>query len=160
MLTTQQKATLKAYILADPILASKASGETQDFDQLRNLLNAKATPIFVVWRTSVDPNEIMRNGMDWTRVDNLSIGKARIWEWMTRLGEFNPSHANIRAGIDATWIGTAPDLAVRATVYTYCKRAALLVEKVFATGTGTTGAPAVLSFEGTLELSDIGEVLA
>ena len=97
----------------------------------------------------------MRNGMDWTQVDNLTVGKARIWDWMTRLGTFDPSKLNIRAGIDAAWVGTAAMLAVRATVYTHCKRAATRAEKLFSSGTGTTASPATMAFEGYLTYADV-----
>jgi hypothetical protein len=97
----------------------------------------------------------MRNGMDWTRVDNLSVGKARIWDWMTKLGAFDASKVNIRAGIDATWVGTSADLAVRAMVYTHCKRPATLAEKILATGTGTTEVPATMGYEGNLGIYDV-----
>ena len=153
-LTPTQLATLKAAILADPVLAAYPAGAASSYP-IAAALNLTAVPTFIVWRTSVDPDEVMRNGMDWTRVDNLSIGKARIWEWMTRLGTFNPSKANIRAGIDATWVGTAADLAVRAVVYTHCKRSATRAEKLFATGTGSDADPAILVVEGNLSPDDV-----
>ena len=148
-LTTEQLATLKAAILADPVLAAFPAGSDGSY-AIAAELNKPAAPEFVVWKTSVQVDEIMRNGMDWTRVDNLTVGKSRIWDWMSRLGSFNPSKTNIRAGIDAAWVGTAADLAVRATIYTHCKRAATVVEKLFASGTGTTADPATLTFEGAI----------
>jgi hypothetical protein len=153
-LTPAQLTTLKAAILADPALAAQpmTSGGAL---VIAEALNAAAAPAFVVWRTSVPIDEIMRNGMDWARVDNLSVGKARIWEWMGRLGSLDASKANIRAGIDATWVGTAADLAVRATVYTHCKRNATVAEKLFATGTGTTDNPATMTFEGVLSTDEV-----
>ena len=153
-LTPSQLATLKAAILADPVL----NAYPQNSDGAYNMaifLDQPATPDFIVWKTSVDPDEVMKNGMDWTRVDNLSVGKARIWDWMSRLGTFNPSKTNIRAGIDAAWVGTAADLAVRAMVYTHCKRLATKAEKLFASGTGSDAAPAVMTIEGRLQYSDI-----
>ena len=153
-LSPAQLATLKAAILADPVL----NAYPQNSDGAYNMaifLDQPATPDFIVWKTSVDPDEVMKNGMDWTRVDNLSVGKARIWDWMSRLGTFNPSKTNIRAGIDAAWVGTAADLAVRAMVYTHCKRLATKVEKLFASGTGSDAAPAVMTIEGRLQYSDI-----
>ena len=153
-LNTAQLATLKAAILADPVL----NAYPQNSDGAYNMaifLDQPATPDFIVWKTSVDPDEVMKNGMDWTRVDNLSVGKARIWDWMSRLGTFNPSKTNIRAGIDAAWVGTAADLAVRAMVYTHCKRLATKAEKLFASGTGSDAAPAVMTIEGRLQYSDI-----
>jgi hypothetical protein len=117
------------------------------------------TSAFVVWKTSLNADEVMRNGIDWTRVDNLSVGKARIWEWMSRLGSFDCSKTNIRSGIDAAWVGTAADLAVRAYVYTQCKRLATRVEKLFATGTGTDATPALLVFEGAINYRDVADAM-
>lgn len=153
-MTPAQLATLKAAILADPVLDAYPNNSDGAYD-MAQFLNQLATPSYIVWRTAVDPDEIMRNGMDWTRVDNLSLGKARIWEWMSRLGTFDPSKINIRAGIDAAWVGTAQDLAVRAIVYTHCKREATKAEKIFASGSGTDASPSTMTIEGLLPYSDI-----
>jgi len=153
-LTPTQLQTLKAAILADPVLNAYPNTVDGAYD-MAIFLDQPATPDFIVWRTAVDPDEVMKNGMDWTRVDNLSVGKARIWEWMSRLGTFNPSKTNIRAGIDAAWQGTAADLAVRAVVYTHCKRLATKAEKILATGTGSDASPAVTGYEGRLNYQDV-----
>lgn len=164
MLTSTQRATLKTYILAQQAYTDWVN--TQSWNDIATDLANTASPDFIVWKTSVDPNEIMKNGMDWTRVDNLSVGKARIWDWMTRLGSFNASKANVRAGIDATWVGTSADLAVRDQVYTHCKRTANKLEKLFATGTGSTGSPATLAtgadgyVEGTIFWTEIQAVMS
>lgn len=149
MLTPEQLAILKADILADPALANAYD------EDVAHAYNLSAEPEHIVWKSAVDPDEIMRNGMDWTQVDNLTVGKARIWDWMTRLGSFDPSKLNIRAGIDAAWVGTAAMLAVRATIYTHCKRPATRAEKLFASGIGTTVSPATMGFEGFLTYADI-----
>lgn len=149
MLTQEQLVILKADILADPALANAYD------EDVAHAYNESATPEYIVWKSAVDPDEIMRNGMDWTQVDNLTVGKARIWEWMTRLGSFNPAKPNLRAGIDAAWVGTAAMLAVRATIYTHCKRTATRAEKLFASGTGTTASPSAMVFEGFLTYSDV-----
>jgi hypothetical protein len=153
-LTPAQLATLKAAILADPVLAAYPAGAASSYP-IAAAFNELASPAFIVWRTSVPFDEIMRNGMDWTRVDNLSVGKSRIWDWMTRLGTLNPSQANIRAGIDAAWVGTAADLAVRAAVYVHCKRSATRAEKLYATGTGSDAVPATLVVEGNLSPDEV-----
>jgi hypothetical protein len=159
MLTPSQKTALKAYIAADTTLAAwYATGRMAE--EIANALNLPQAPEWVVWKTNVDPSAIMANGMDWTRVDNLTVGKARIWDWMTRLGTLNASQPNIRAGIDATWVGTAADLAVRATVYTHCKRAATRAEKALSTGTGTTASPATMSYEQPLTYADVDAAMA
>lgn len=154
MLTTEQQAALKAYVEADPTLNSRPHTYDGAYT-LAEDLRAVASPDFIVWKTSVSIDEIMRNGMDWARVDNLSVGKARIWDWMGRLGSFDASKVNIRAGIDATWVGTAADLAVRATVYTHCKRKANRIEKLFATGTGSDASPGTMVIEGGVDYREI-----
>lgn len=156
-LTVEQRTALAADISAAPEFNAVPHNENGAYTiaEAYNLPTAS----FVVWKTSVNIDEIMRNGIDWARVDNLGFGKARIWDWMSRLGMFDCSRANIRSGIDATWVGTAADLAVRATVYTHCKRKATRVEQLFATGTGTDANPALLVFEGAINYRDVADAM-
>ena len=56
----------------------------------------------------------------------------------------------MRAGIDAAWGGTAADLAVRASVYSKCRRQATRAEKALATGAGTTASPSTMTLIGDL----------
>ena len=155
-LNQQQLQTLKADIalvpewLALPLTNSAAA-------LIADAYNTSALPDFIVWRTDVSVDEIMRNGMNWARVDNLTVGKARIWDWIGRLGTLNASKENIRAGIDAAWVGTAADLAVRAMIYTHCKRKATRGEKLFATGTGSDATPATMAVEGRLSTDDVAQ---
>lgn len=150
MLTDPQLVAVRAAVFATPeaaaLLAAGSSAGLRDY-----LNTASAT---ICWRTAVSQDEIMQNGFDWTRVDNLSVGKGRVWEWLFANEEraINPSKANVRAGIDQVWQGTAADLAVRAAIYVHCKRAATNAERMLATGTGTNAAPALFTFQG--EISD------
>lgn len=157
-MTPAQLTALKTAINANPTWAAYplTSGYS---NVIADAMNVAANPAFIVWRTSVPQDEIMLNGFDWARVDNLSIGKARIWEWLfdNNAKSFNPSKSNVRAGIDQTWGGTAADLAVRAAVYTHCKRAATIAEKLFAVGTGTDAVPANMGFEGKLTADDVAQ---
>lgn len=157
MLTTQQAATLKAFILADPVLSAFPLNSDGSY-AIADLLNKTAEPAFIVWKTDVSIDEIMRNGMDWARVDNLSVGKARIWDWLGRLGVINAAKTNVRAGIDAAWVGTAADLAVRAAIYVHCKRSATVLEKLFATGAGTDAVPATMVIEGAISYQTVDAV--
>lgn len=143
-LTTGQLQTLKAAILADSELNAFPNNSDGAF-AIAALLNQVASPAWIVWRTNVSRDEIMLNGFDWTRVDNLSVGKSRIWDWMFVSNDaIDPSKPNIRAGIDATWVGTAADLAVRAAVYVHCKMSATRAQKIFSTGTGSDATPATM----------------
>lgn len=160
MLTQAQKTALATAVAADhsfDVLPHNTDGAFA----VAAAFNITESPNYYVWKSSVSQDEIMQNGFDWTRVDNLSVGKSRIWEWMFSNQErvINPSKANVRAGIDAVWVGTAADLAVRAVVYTHCYRLATRAEKLFATGTGTTASPATMGYEGQLNYNEVQEAL-
>lgn len=155
MLTTAQLTTLKAAIAANPTWNNQPQ-DTNGAAAIAADLNALASPSFTVWRASVTLEEIMfSTEFNWARVDNLSVGKARIWEWLFRFGSINAGQANIRVGIDSTWVGTQADLDVRAAVYVVCKRLATVGEKIYATGTGSNAVPAILGFEGTISTSEV-----
>jgi hypothetical protein len=154
-LTSAQKQTLKAALLADPAVSQTfIDGNLQG---TADYLNAAADPVFWIWKNLVTQDEIMQNGFDWVRVDNLSVGKARIWEWLfqNQARSINPSKANVRAGIQECWKGTAPDLAVQAAVLAHCKRGATRLEQIFATGTGSEADPAVGTVYGALSYTEL-----
>lgn len=144
MLTTEQRATLKTFVLAQGELSQLVTDKV--YSAIADWLNTKDVSNYTVWKTAVYQDEIMQNGFDWAQVDNLTVGKARIWEWMfdNQGNSINPSKLNVRAGIDETWKGTTAMLAVRAQVYTHCKRLATRVEKLFASGVGSDASPATL----------------
>lgn len=159
-LTSTQNATLKAAISADQTLNAFPNNSDGAFG-IAALLNQTASPDYYVWRSSVATDEIMLNGFDWTRVDNLTVGKARIWEWMTNLGRINPSQSNVRAGVIAAF-SAAGDLPNRNAVFSHCQRLATRAEKLFATGSGTASTdqgagPAVMGFEGMLSYQDVDD---
>ena len=154
MLIPSQQVILKAAIEADGSLSSIPHTADGAF-AIADLFNLEASPAFIVWKTSVTREEILQNGFDWTRLDNLSVGKARIWSEIFVNGIINAAKPNVRAGIEAVWVGTAADLAVRAAVYVHCKRLATRAEKLYATGTGSDATPATLTFEGTINYLDV-----
>ena len=161
-MTPAQTATVKAYILATPALAEKTIGVGTDYQFIATALSTEVAPAFVVWRTNLTRDEVQNDdAFNWTVVDNLSTGsKYRIWEWMFQNGPVNPSKPNIRAGIAACWVGNAQLLAVQAMVIAKCKRNANKVEQLLATGTGSEAVPAVMGYEGGLQASNIGAILA
>lgn len=158
MLSAAQKQAIKAVILADPVLAAQPMNSDGAF-AIAAALNVEASPAFVVWRSQVSQDEITQNGFTWSEVDNLSVGKARIWEWLflNEMRSMNPSRANVRAGIVECWSGTAGKLAVQAAVFIHCKRNATRAEKALATGTGTDAVPATMGYEGDLSYQDVQE---
>ena len=160
-LTTEQLHVFRAALLAetDPDLVFRRdNGQAGRVAEWYNQVGANAP---IVWKTSLQLEEITSNGFDWVRVDNLSVGKARIWEWMfgAESKSINPSKPNIRAGIAEVWKGTAADLAVQATVLYHCKRPATRIEALYATGSGTTAAPSTLVFTEQLSEPDVMRAL-
>ena len=132
-LSAAQLVALRAAIYSetDPeFVVYRTNGQTT---LMAGWFNVTASPSHIVWRTRVTQDEITQNGFDWVQVDNLSVGKARIWEWMfaNEARSMNCSKPNVRAGIDEAWKGTAAMLAVRDAVYVHCKRAATRAEKLF-----------------------------
>lgn len=159
-LTSAQKTALKAAITADNVLKLIPNTPDGNFE-IAAAFNAQASPDFYVWKSEVDITEIMQNGFDWTRVDNLTVGKARIWEWMSIAGKVHPDQANVRSGILACF-SAAGDSATRLAAFNHCQRLATRAEKLFATGSGTTTTdqavgPALMSFEGQISYNDVGE---
>jgi len=119
MLSDAQKLVLKNYILSVPEWAALPVNSDTSY-VIADELKKDASPAFIVWKTSVTIDEIMRNGMAWDRVDNLTVGKARIWDWIGRLGTFNAAKPNNRACIDSALGGTCAGLAVRAVNHNQC----------------------------------------
>jgi len=160
-MTPQQLQTLKTEIDTDPTLSSQPINSDGAF-AIAVAFNQQANPAFYVWATEVSQDSIMQNGFDWVRVDNLSVGKARIWEWMFANANrsINASKANVRAGIAEVWKGTAADNAVRLAVFQHCQRVATRAEKLFANGSGTQTdgdgiGPATMDFEGSVSYQDV-----
>ena len=165
-LTTAQLQTLKAAIFADTdpeIIAALADRVDSEIARLYNL---PAAPDYFIWRNLVTWDEIMQNGIDWVRVDNLSVGKARIWEWLFKnlQTSINPTKPNIRAGIAESWKGTAADNAVRQVVFNHCQKRATKAEKLYSTGAGTSTTvdgvgPADSTFFGDLVTDDVSAAI-
>ncbi len=160
MLTPVQKTTLKTFINNTPVLSGIPNSPDGNFEIAVNL-NQSAIPSFWVWKTNVPTEELMSNGFDWQRVDNLSVGKARIFEWMNMLGSVNPSKTNVRDGINACFAAVG-DAATRQSVFNQSQRPATVVEKIFASGAGVTTSdagvgPATLIFVGPINHQDVEE---
>lgn len=135
----QQLAALKTYIDGQGDLSGQPMNSDGHFTIANKLNTEIASPDFFVWKLSVPVNEIMGNGFDWTRVDNMTAGEARIWEFMTQLGFINPHLTNVRAGVNEAFKGTAQDDTMRLAMYTnHLQTKATRGQKIFATGDGTT----------------------
>lgn len=165
-LTLQQKQVFKADIAASTDLIDY-NGQSIAVNQIpfnddghvaiANAYNKAATPNFTVWKTSVSVDEIMSNGFVWTAVDGLTAGKARIWEWMSKLGSINPSKPNIRQGLADAFGNNTP---MANGILPHLKELATRAERLFATGTGTDNNPGTRPVEavGAISAQEIAQI--
>lgn len=175
-MTPSQLQTLKTAVLADQTLAAVGRNDTE----LARLLNLPSSTY--VWRSTTPADEVA-DAILWDRLtpadapDGTAIQTNRLLLCQTKQmnlqvllqgrDSIGTGRANLRAGltdallnvpsgvggatVDAGWLGAG---RVKATI----TRLATVAEKVFANGTGTSGNPAVLGWEGTVTIADIGEM--
>lgn len=155
-LTPAQLPVLKADIDADPVLSALPLNDDASF-QIAAAYNALASPAFRVWRTNVTQEEIL-NAIIWTEfiaaTNTTATAERDTISLLTQLAAINFGRPNIRTGFDDALSG-AGRAASRNAVRAVAKRDATRAEKLFATGTGTEGSPAVMTFEGFLSFADV-----
>lgn len=154
MLTNEQLAVLRADILADPVLEPMAAAGNL-LSEIAAIYNAAAIPAFVVWRTSVGPEEwddaILGTTGAATQLDGLTASKRDSLFWATSK-TLNPSIASVRAALE-DFCGSQNTL--KGAIAAVQKRNATRAEKLLATGTGSTASPATMTFEGALTSADV-----
>jgi len=155
-LTTPQLLQLRDDIAADPAFATVPHNADGAY-QVAAAYNLPAQPDFWVWKTSVSPDAYTGlNSIVWTEVDQLSVGKARIFEWMTGglTRPINAADPNVQKGIADAF---GAQSVTRTNLATIAKRQATRAEKLYATGPGdgSQATPATLTFEGALGIADI-----
>ena len=151
MLTTAQNVTLKAAILADPVLNAIPNTFDGAF-AIADALNLLATPTFIVWRTNV-PTSDVKKAVVWTEYVGRSVGEQGAFSLMISNGIIDASQINVRQGIQDIFSGPS-GLNSRTALTAISKRSATKVEKILATGTGTDAIPAVMGFEGNISPQD------
>ena len=163
MLTPAQLATLKADILADPVLAAIPNTSDGAF-AIAELYALPANPDFWVWKTYCSKAEFVQTtgpeGTNFNWVGNgfitRSAGEQAAWREIFN-GEFacNPSLANVRQAFADVFSGTGNAAANRTHLLAVARRKALRIEKLFATGTGSTASPATMVYEGTIDYNTV-----
>ena len=186
MLTTAQKATLKSAILAETDAAfvdARAQGAT---GTMAAWFSVAANPAFYVWRSSVNTEDII-DAIDFAKLtvadvattgDSQQVAAAHTnWQLACQGKQINLQIAlqgrqtinasrlktrqmltdalqNVPSGVggvlqDAGWT------VVKQTLYRAVNRG----ERLFATGTGTTGVPGLAGWEGNISSDDIATAL-
>lgn len=162
LLSTAQLALIKADIAANNdlnILPNSSDGN----DALAKLYNLPAVPDFWVWRTDVSRAEIYNLTSPDTTTWNWSTYKAQAateqnaWTQMFMGDRADFSKANLRAGVAAIFTGSAPANAQQAHILAMGRRKATRLEKVLATGTGSSTVPAVMGAEGSIRGDEVSQ---
>lgn len=161
-LTAAQLQALKADILADATLAARPDTVDDDY-AIATAYNATAVPDFWVLRSAVREAEYTASpspdGTSWSWPAYIARSLQEQGAW-TRMfmgtGAVNPSLPNVQQGFADIFSGSqnaAP--AQRAHLQACSRRRATRVEKLMATGAGTTAAPATMGFEGAITYQDV-----
>ena len=154
-LTPAQLTTLKAAILADGTLNAYPNTIDGAFDMAAQKLNQVASPVFTVWKTNV-PIASVGVGFSGTELAGMTTGN------QTRLQTIgvyfptgvNPSIVDVRQMFDDIFSG-AGGATTRANLAAIWRRPAKMIEKIFASGTGSDAVPATMTWEGGIGYQDV-----
>lgn len=150
-LTSQQKTTLKADILANG--DANALYQAGNLQGLADLYNALASPAFIVWKSAVPKDEVGKA----FQASALAAITAGNNDKLANFAAWNdvvyPWRADQRAFFDDVF-SVAAGAGTRAALLALWKRSATRAEKLFATGTGSDASPATLVVEGPLSYTD------
>jgi hypothetical protein len=155
-LTPAQLQSLKAAIAADGALAAIPNDPEGNL-QVAAAFNAAASPAFTIWRKSVTLKEVgdKLNGTELAGLSSLNHTRLQTVVQLSAAG-IDASLADRRQFFDDIFSG-AGGQNTRAALLALWKRLSTYAEKLFATGTGTDGSPAILVHEGIVHPDDILE---
>jgi hypothetical protein len=160
-LTPAQLQALYTDITVTNAVEFSAAIAATDDQAIADAYDLAASPPFWVWKTRLTEDEIYQapsvDATTWSWPDYIarSVAEKAAWAQMFSVtGAVNPSLPNTRQGIADIFSG-AGGAAQRTHLLAMGRRTALRIEKLFATGTGSTGAPGVMAFEGAITYLDI-----
>ncbi len=115
MLTTQQKATLKAFIQADPTLGPEAVA--QNYYLMATQLNAQASPAFTVWKSSVTVAAVGNAmlGSDVANLTTANTGRPQTYSLFAG-GFFTPTNLDMQAGFSWNYPTYVSERSIRANL--------------------------------------------
>lgn len=154
-LTPAQLATLKAYINSVPAWAALPNDSDSAFF-IAGELNKLATPDYIVWRENVAASE---TGEAWvgTDIDGMSaLNMQRLQLLLASAGgnTFDMRRVDRRSGFENPF-GTNVNNGSRVAMRAAWKRKGSVLEKVFATGTGSDASPAVTTVTGVIGYPEV-----
>ena len=179
-MTTAQLLTLNNNILITNAASLQVFVDAIDDQSIAAWYNTLASPAFYGWRSSVPINDILDKILwanftptdapdttaQWTNRSLACQGKQFNLQTLV-LGKtsLDATRANLRAGLQDALTGLPSGVSGAvlgggwAAVQLILSRAAMRIEKLFATGTGTQAAPALFVVEGLLDYLDVARAL-
>lgn len=151
-LTQAQMQALKAYIEADATLNAQPNTNAGN-SVIANVLNAVASPDFIVWRTNLTGLEVYTAAVK-TEIISRSQGERDVFQMMLNREPINPALSDTRQAFQDIFSGPS-GATTRANLIAIAKRPALLIEKILASGTGSDANPATMGREGTISTDEI-----
>lgn len=169
-LTPEQTLTLKTFILNDSTFSVLPHTLTSA-DIIANALSDIAAPNFWVYRQSVSRYEYITKTGPNSTIFNFagsggfiarSQGERDAFNLLfADTGEVNPSLDNVIAAFNDIFSGTSQGAQNnRAHLLDMSKRVATVLEKLFATGTGTFANPGKITVTGTFGFQEIMDVMS
>jgi hypothetical protein len=155
-LTPAQLQTLKAAIIADPALSSQPmDGDGNGF--IADAMNSIANPAYTVWKSivSILATGQAFNGAEWAGMTSANHTRLQTVAQFLSNG-YDASKADLRAMFNDIWSG-AGGAVTRGNLLALWKRLATRAEALYATGTGSDGSPAILTFEGRITPLDVDQ---
>lgn len=155
MLTTAQLTTLAAYIASVPAWAALPNNsDTADF--IARELAQPATPAYIVWRNDVATAEIGNAwvGTDIDGMSALNMQRLQLLLASSPGGVYDMGRIDRRAGFENPF-GTNANNASRVAMRASWKRQASVLEKLFASGTGSDAVPGTMTVTGTIGYPDV-----
>lgn len=145
---------------------------TTNDQAIADAYNLEQSPLYWVWRTAVKKSEIVgRPSVDgttfiWTGNGFIARSVTEIMAWQEiftgREDEepaVNASLPQVRQAFADIFSGTGNAASNRTHLLACARRHARRIERLFATGTGSTASPGLMTFEGTVTYLDIAHAL-
>jgi hypothetical protein len=134
-----------------------------DYAVIAAAYNLQAAPPFWVWKTLITPKQIYQSVVEgqkwsWATYKGQTQQERDSWRDMMQPNELDPSLQQTRDGFLAIFGGQGASQVQVTYLLTLSRRQALRGETLFANtsqGAGTTAAPALLTYQGTLTYNDV-----
>lgn len=168
MLTNAQKSVLATDIRANTNPTIVAALAIRNDRVITDFYNSVATPDFWLWKSDLKLQDIygltspapVNGTWNWTFYSGMNSGEQGSWlEMAGPTRSLNLTLSNIRNGITTVFKGPQGGDAQANHILALGRYQALLVEKLFATGTGSVASPGLAVFQGPVEQLDLSDAL-